>query len=141
MSYMKMKISLFLIITFIIISLVSSYLIMLEFSSEISASCFECSYSQEILIENIQSLLLIPLIYLINKFFNKLDRFILSILLALNIFFIVKGIFKSRVSSWSTFNTKEEFIAVMYQSYLGIILSIIFFLIIKYFIDKIRPET
>lgn len=123
-------------IIFIVISLISSYLIMLEFSEQISSSCFECSYLEEILIMNIQSLLIIPLMYFIVKFLNKQATILMSVLLVLNIFFIAKSLFAARVSSWSSYSATDEFIAVMYQSYCGIIASVIIFLIIKYIISR-----
>lgn len=115
----------FILFFLIIISFASNYFTMYEFNSNQSSNCFGCSYIKEILIVNIQSLLMIPAVFLIEKFFKKIKVILYSIILSLNIFFLDLSVFTSRVSSWSTYSTNDEFIAVFYHSALWIVMSVI----------------
>lgn len=126
----------YLIFFLIISSFASNYLVMYKFHLNSSSSCFQCSYIKEILITNVQSLLIIPFVYLIQRFFSNYKTILYLILLSINIFFLNLSVFNSRVSSWSSYSFMDELIAVFYRSISGILISILIFYLFQKLLEK-----
>lgn len=98
---------------------------MQEYSNEISSSCFNCSYSRDIILSSAYiSLIFIILIFLkktLKKNWNISIYF--SVIYLILVFFNNYNIFLDRVSAWSTYTLLDEFLNVSSSSFLYLNIS------------------
>jgi len=114
------KIMLFSLLFFILI-FASTYLAMQSFADQPSSSCLDCAYLKDIFFFSFLSLFIMPfLLFIMDK--RKINKLSFSIgiaaLFVIMAFAIDLNVFKDRVSSWSSYSTKDEVIATLFQSYL-----------------------
>ena len=132
------KIILFSFVFFILI-FAATYLSMQMFADQPSSSCLDCSYLKDTFFFSVFSLFVIPFVLLtMNKV--KINRTLFSIIISA-LFILIAfinsfNLFKDRVSSWSSYSTKDEVIATIFQSYLytfsgSIIVFLIFYTVYK----------
>ena len=126
----------FFALVFLTIYLSTQYL-----SLERSSSCTDCSYMKDILFFSVISLFVIPLMVWIQKR-AKLGEILLSTIIGgvyvCVVFFSVLNLFQDRVSSWSSYSTSDELLAVLFQSYPYLIVGAIVTFFVFYRIVKIR---
>lgn len=122
MKYYKIIISTIIIY---ILACFSTYFSMQEYSNEISSSCFNCSYSRDIILSSAYiSLIFIILIFLkktLKKNWNISIYF--SVIYFILVFFNNYNIFLDRVSAWSTYTLLDEFLSVLTSSFLYLNIS------------------
>ncbi len=126
-------------IVFSMVVFATTYLSMRIFADQPSAGCLGCSYLKDIIFFSAFSLLTVPFILLIMrkaKINKMLFSVIISTIFILIVFINNFNVFRDRVSSWSSYSTKEEVLATIFQSYLymitgGIIVFLIFYKVYK----------
>lgn len=107
-------------IIFYILIFATTYLSMQIFMYQPASSCLDCSYLKDTLVFSSFSLLVIPCVLLIldkAKISKVLLSLIISAVFLLMVFINNFNLFKDRVSSWSSYSTKDELVATIAQSY------------------------
>ncbi|TDO23785.1 hypothetical protein CLV32_0070 [Pedobacter duraquae] len=128
-------------VIFFVLVFLTTYLSTQYLSLQPSSSCMDCSYMRDVLLFSITSIFVIPLIVWIQKR-AKLGKVVLSIVIGAAfvaiVFFNMLNLFQERVSSWSSYSTGDELLAVLLDSYLYLTVgaSITFFVFYK--ILKVR---
>ncbi|EDM37987.1 hypothetical protein PBAL39_16219 [Pedobacter sp. BAL39] len=113
------KIMTFSIILFIL-TFVTTYLSMQIFADQPSASCMGCSYLKDTFFYSVFSLMTIPFVLLLmNRVIINKTRF--AVVITVVFIFIVLmnnvSLFQDRVSSWSSYSTKDEIVATVFHAY------------------------
>lgn len=107
-------------VVFFALVFVTTYLSMQYLSLQPSSSCMDCSYMKDVLFFSIISIVTIPLMAWIQKR-AKLGKVALSLIIAAVfvgiVFFSSLILFQDRASSWSSYSTGAELLAVLFQSY------------------------
>lgn len=109
---------------------VTTYFSMLQFSQDMSSSCFNCSYIRDVIIFSIIGCILILILSLFLKRILKKQLFIvITIVLAFSLLLFLNNynIFVDRVSSWSSYSTIDEIYSTLHISYIYIIISSLLF--------------
>ena len=140
MYYIKIII---LSIVFSLLIFVTTYLSMRTFADQPAASCLGCSYLKDTFFFSLFSLFVIPFVLLLkNK--AKINPTLFSLIISVTFLFIALiinfNLFTDRVSSWSSYDTKDEIVATIYQSYPFIITGSIIVFTIFYTIYKIEKK-
>lgn len=128
------RIMIFSIIFFALI-FATTYFSMRIFMDQQASSCLDCSYLKDTLFFSLFSLLVIPFVLLIlekAKIGKALFLLIISAVFLLMAFINNFILFKDRVSSWSSYSTKDEIMATLAQSYLFMLTGCIVVLLIFY---------
>ena len=113
-------------LVFLILSFATSYLSMLDFSHEISASSLESSYLKDVTISTVfYSLIYVVLLFFLLKFESKIVLAITILVFIFFTFLINLNVFIDRVSSWSSFSFEDEVISVVFKSYVYVIISVV----------------
>jgi len=117
MNYGKMAVA---SVIFFALVFVTTYLSMQYLSLQPSSSCMDCSYIKDVLFFSIISIVTIPLMAWIQKR-AKLGKVALSLIIGAVfvgiVFFSSLILFQDRASSWSSYSTGAELLAVLFQSY------------------------
>ena len=107
-------------VVFFALVFVTTYLSMQYLSLQPSSSCMDCSYMKDVLFFSIISIVTIPLMAWIQKR-AKLGKVVLSLIIVAGfvgiVFFSSLSLFQDRASSWSSYSTGAELLAVLFQSY------------------------
>jgi len=122
-------------IVFSLLIFVTTYLSMQIFADQPAASCLTCSYLKDTSFLSLFSLFVIPFVLIFKtkaKISHTLFSLIVSVIFILIAFIINLSLFNDRVSSWSSYSTKDEVIATIAQSYLFIITGSVIVFIIFY---------
>lgn len=127
-----------LIFAFIIYILASfaTYFSMHVYSTDISSSCFECSYKKDVFLSSIHISVIFLLLILLKNILKKKwsISIFFTIIFAILVFFNNYNIFVDRVSSWSSYTFTEELLSVLSNSYLYLgISTILVFVLLKLF--------
>jgi len=105
------------------------------FADQPAASCLTCSYLKDTSFLSLFSLFVIPFVLIFKtkaKISHTLFSLIVSVIFILIALIINLSLFNDRVSSWSSYSTKDEVIATIAQSYLFIITGSVIVFIIFY---------
>jgi len=128
-------------IIFFALVFVTTYLSMQYLSLQPSSSCMDCSYMKDALFFSIISIFIMPLMLWIQKR-AKLGIVVLSIIIGAIfvgiVFFSILNLFQDRASSWSSYGTVDEILAVLFHSYPYLIVGTIITFSVFYKILKIR---
>ena len=132
---------------FFLLTFATSYLSMRNFADQPAASCMDCSYLKDVFFFSLFSILIIPIVlFILDK--RKINTLPLSLIISavflLTTFINNLNLFKDRVSSWSSYGTKDEIVATVAQSYPYMITGsiVIFFIFYKmYRRDKASAEN
>lgn len=111
------------------------------FADQPAASCLGCSYLKDTFFYSLFSLLVIPFVLLLMtkaKITHTLFSLIISLIFILIAFVINFNLFTDRVSSWSSYNTKDEVVAILYQSHPFLLTGSIIVFIIFYTVYKTK---
>ena len=130
-------------IVFSLLIFVCTYLSMRTFADQPAASCLSCSYLKDTFFLSLFSLLVIPFVLLFltkAKITHTLFSLIVSVIFILIAFVINFNLFIDRVSSWSSYNTKDEVLATAYQSYPFLLTGSIIVFIIFYTVYKTKKR-
>jgi len=122
-------------IVFSLLIFVCTYLSMQTFADQPAASCLSCSYLKDTFFLSLFSLLVIPpvLLFLTKAKITHTPFSLIVSLIFLFIAFIINwNLFYDRVSSWSSYSTKDEVIATIAQSYPFILTGSVLVFIIFY---------
>ena len=107
-------------VIFFALVFVTTYLSMQYLSLQPSSSCMDCSYMKDVLFFSIISIVIIPLMAWVQKR-AKLGKVVLSLIIVAGfvgiVFFSSLSLFQDRASSWSSYSTGAELLAVLFQSY------------------------
>ena len=107
-------------VVFFALVFVTTYLSMQYLSLQLSSSCMDCSYMKDVLFFSIISIVIIPLMAWVQKR-AKLGKVVLSLIIVAGfvgiVFFSSLSLFQDRASSWSSYSTGAELLAVLFQSY------------------------
>ena len=107
-------------VIFFALVFVTTYLSMQYLSLQLSSSCMDCSYMKDVLFFSIISIVIIPLVAWVQKR-AKLGKVVLSLIIVAGfvgiVFFSSLSLFQDRASSWSSYSTGAELLAVLFQSY------------------------
>ena len=107
-------------VVFFALVFVTTYLSMQYLSLQPSSSCMDCSYMKDVLFFSIISIVIIPLMAWVQKR-AKLGKVALSLIIGAVfvgiVFFSSLILFQDRASSWSSYSTGAELLAVLFQSY------------------------
>ncbi|TCO31126.1 hypothetical protein EV200_101574 [Pedobacter psychrotolerans] len=128
------RIAIFSIVFFLLV-FATTYFSMRIFMYQPASSCLDCSYLKDTFFFSLFSLLIIPFVLLIldkAKISKTLFLLIISVVFLLIAFINNFNLFKDRVSSWSSYSTKDEIVATIAQSYLYMVTGCIVTLLIFY---------
>ena len=107
-------------VVFFALVFVTTYLSMQYLSLQLSSSCMDCSYMKDVLFFSIISIVIIPLMAWVQKR-AKLGKVVSSLIIGAVfvgiVFFSILNLFQDRESSWSSYSTGAELLAVLFQSY------------------------
>ena len=117
MYYIKITI---LSVIFFLLIFGTTYFSMRDFMYQPASSCLNCSYLKDTFFFSLFSLLIIPFVLLIlhkAKIRRTLSSLIISVVFLFMAFINNLNLFKDRVSSWSSYGTKDEIVATIAQCY------------------------
>ena len=136
------KIIIFSIALFLLI-FATTYLSMRIFADQPSASCMECSYLKDTFFYSTFSLLITATVLLAMSR-AKINKTGFAVLISLIFIFIVLinnvVIFQDRVSSWSSYSTKDEVVATILHSYPWMMTGSLIAFLIFYFAYKVEDR-
>ena len=128
-------------VIFFALVFLTTYLSTQYLSLQPSSSCMDCSYMKDVLLFSMISIFMIPLVAWIQKR-AKLGKVVLSIVIGVAfvaiVFFSMLNLFQDRVSSWSSYSTGDELLAVLFGSYLYLTVGAFITFFVFYKILKIR---
>lgn len=120
-----------------ILCAVQSFISLYEFKNEASSTCLGCSFISEVL-KYSTIIVVVPLFfYLLKKVNNVIRNFITISIFIIGCFFVNRAVFNSRVTSWSSFTYFEEFLGVLFQSYLALITASVILLLFVLKLKKV----
>ncbi|MEJ2880579.1 hypothetical protein [Pedobacter sp. GR22-6] len=99
---------------------ITTYLSMKYLSLQPSSSCLNCAYLKDVFFFSLISLFVVPLLILVQKK-ARLSIVVMSLTTAsvflIAVFFNNFNLFQDRESSWSSYSTDAELLAVLLQSF------------------------
>ena len=103
-----------------------------EYSNDISSSCFDCTYKRDFFLFSTYVSIIFLLLELLRRNLKKKWNIAIlyPIIFLIVVFFNNYNIFIDRVSSWSSYNTMEELLSVVSNSYLYLSFSTILLIIL-----------
>ncbi|MDN3694524.1 hypothetical protein QWZ06_20770 [Chryseobacterium tructae] len=116
----------------------TTFFSMKEYSSDVSASCVDCSYLRDVLIFSFfSSIIIMILFFFVKKVVKRKQLISIVVIITFLISVLINNynIFVDRVSAWSSFSFEGELMGVISSSYLYTIISVI---LLWFFIKKIK---
>jgi hypothetical protein len=129
MKYCRIIIFLFIVY---VLACFTTYFSMNEYSNDISSSCFDCTYKRDVFLFSTYVSIIFLLLELLRRNLKKKWNIAIlyPIIFLIVVFFNNYNIFIDRVSSWSSYNTMEELLSVVSNSYLYLSFSTILLIIL-----------
>lgn len=125
MKYLK------LIILGSVLCAIQAFFSMYEFRNEPSSACWKCSFKVEVLGYSLFMWIGMMVLFLIISFSTKkLIKPLYLLIYTITCLSVNYSIFSSRVSSWSTFTFTDEIIGVLHYSFLPLIISLLFLIVV-----------
>ena len=109
-----------------ILCVLQSYISLKEFKDQPSSTCMNCNYLEEIIGYSLV-VISILLILILNDRYKKTKIFLIIMLFIICCLSVNFSIFKSRVTSWSTFTTKDELLSTLELSFFPLTIISMFF--------------
>ena len=109
-----------------ILCVLQSYISLKEYINQPSSTCMNCNYLEEIMGYSLV-VISIVLILVLNDRYKKTKNFLIIMLFIICCLSVNFSIFTSRVTSWSTFTTKDELLSTLELSFFPLTIISMFF--------------